>query len=492
MKKGKILFLLTIVYLLIPIFVSAKGIHFNSPTKKADRVYEFVLTAEDIYSNLNFITGDLYLPNAKITNIKMSSNWKNATGNSTHFYFYRDGGLSGTFTIATFEITISGDSYYKVSNVNQGFNKCITDIYNNYFGEKGTLVSRDTYYNTCVVSKDATLKSLSISNGVLSPSFNPALELYSATVENDVQFITFNAIPNHAKAVVSNTYCALKVGVNACKISVKSESGNTKTYTVTVTRKRDTSGNSNENVNGNPHISSDPSIGNLEVYGGKLKETFQSNKKEYHVEVDKSASSVYFTFTINSNGQKFTSNKCSALADICNLTVTAEDGETKTTYKFYFVRDDVSTNNTSTNVSNKNNSSTSSSSSKKENNTTNNLATENKKPQTQNNSSSANNTNSNNNNNNTTTTTPIKPNTNTNTSTEENTKPNDSVEENETQNNEEIVESIEKEEENKYALKYLVVFLAGFAIIGILILNRYKTKKRMEEAKKKPNKKKEK
>ena len=380
MKKGIYLLLVSFMFVLLPKLVYAGDIYFNNPVKKTNNVFTFTVTVNDL--NLNYLTGDLKTPNATITNVTMSNGWINKTGNSNHFYFYHDGKSSGNYTIATFEVTLTNSSQYEVENLQKGFNTCTTDIYQNYFGEDGTLVSKEVYDKTCGISKDATLKSLSISSGTLSPKFDSSLEIYSATVENNVSSITFNATPNHSKAnIVSGATCALKEGLNTCKIVVKAEAGNTKTYTVTVTRKN--------KQNQNPMLSSDATFYNFVVHGGTLTTTFQPNVKEYTIHVDKNASSVYFTFTMNSNHTTYTSGKCSASTEVCRLTVTAEDGVSKITYTFHLVNPNAtspttgSNNQSSSEVSvNANTSSSSSHTSNSSNTNKGDASTEEKKEET--------------------------------------------------------------------------------------------------------------
>ncbi len=449
MKKNKFLFIIAIIYFLIPIFVYAGEIRFNNPTQKSKNVYTFTLTAEDV--SLNYITGDLSTPNATITSVTMASGWKNATGKNNHFYFYHDGKSSGNYKIATFEVKITDDSYYKVSNLNYGINKCSVDMYNNYFGENGSLVSKDKYNQTCLLSKDATLKSLSISSGVLSPSFDSALELYSANVENNISSVTFKAVPNNEKAIVSGATCALNVGLNTCKIIVKAEAGNTKTYTVTVTRKNKASNP--------PIVSSDASISNLVVHGGTLQTAFNSNVREYNLKVDKNAESIYFTFEINSNNQKFTSEKCSIFADTCKLTITAEDGISKITYIFHLINENTNFGNS---ASSSNSSTTNTSTNK--NNSSSNVSSVNT---TQNQNNSSNNTNNSNKNPDAITEEPSNNKT-------ESGSPTISTEENNENKEEEKTENVENQKEdkkeNKNILKY-AIYLFGLIVIVYLFIS---------------------
>jgi hypothetical protein len=89
-------------------------------------------------------------------------------------------------------------------------------------------------------SGDATLKTLTLSAGVLDPVFAAGTPVYAATVEHGISNITVTAEPNHPNAAVDNPAAAgkqLAVGSNTIEIIVRAEDGeNTKTYTITVAR----------------------------------------------------------------------------------------------------------------------------------------------------------------------------------------------------------------------------------------------------------------
>lgn len=330
MKKIKYVLIGLIVLVVFPIFVKAGEIRFNKPVKTSNNTYEFTLTVDNI--KLNTISGNIGITNGKISKITMENSWLNQTGTNHTFYFYRNGAMSGSYTVATIEVTMTDNSEYSIHNLNYKLNKCVKDAYGNYFGERGSLVSKTTYDATCSISKDATLKSITPSSGSIAPKFDPSLELYSITVDNKVSSISFSPVVNHTKAkLISGSSCSLKVGVNLCKIVVQAEAGNQKTYTITVTRK-----NKQNNT-----LSTDASIRNLEVHGGTLTKKFSSSNHEYNVKMNKNENRLYFTFVTNSNGEKHTSKSCTITeaTKTCKLTITAEDGVTKNSYVFNILQD---------------------------------------------------------------------------------------------------------------------------------------------------------
>ncbi len=92
-------------------------------------------------------------------------------------------------------------------------------------------------------TSDATLKTLALSSGTLSPSFSAAVYSYTATVSNSITSLTVTPTANDAGAAVkvngtsASTPVTLSVGSNTITIKVTGSDGvTTKTYTVTVTR----------------------------------------------------------------------------------------------------------------------------------------------------------------------------------------------------------------------------------------------------------------
>ena len=123
MKKIKNILFVLIIMVLFPKIVYAGDIRFNEPVKTSPNTYEFTVVVNNI--NLNVITGNLSISNGTITNVKMSSSWMNKTGNNNNFYFYHDGASTGSYTVATIEVTMTGNSEYKVNNLSYKLNKCV-------------------------------------------------------------------------------------------------------------------------------------------------------------------------------------------------------------------------------------------------------------------------------------------------------------------------------------------------------------------------------
>ncbi len=90
-----------------------------------------------------------------------------------------------------------------------------------------------------ILSNDATLRSLTLSAGRLTPVFSKDSILYRDTVEYEVDEITIIGIPTHDSATAANIFNRkLNIGNNSFAIVVTAENRiTTKTYTVIINRK---------------------------------------------------------------------------------------------------------------------------------------------------------------------------------------------------------------------------------------------------------------
>ena len=126
-------------------------------------------------------------------------------------------------------------------------------------------------------SSDATLKSLGVSSGSLSPAFSPSVDTYKVSVGNNVTKLDVSAITNDPKAKVAisgNTN--LSVGKNNVIVQVTAEDGTKKNYVIEVTRAsgsgsttyKPTSKSNNadlKNITGIPGLNFDPDKTNYDV-----------------------------------------------------------------------------------------------------------------------------------------------------------------------------------------------------------------------------------
>ncbi len=128
----------------------------------------------------------------------------------------------------TFTAKKSGSSNITVSGGVYGFED--TENYN--VGASATLTVSDA-----AKPGVATLKSLSISNGTLTPGFSTGRTSYTAKVKYEVTSCKVFATATDAKATVAvGGKEALAVGKNTRTVTVTAQNGTQKTYTIVITR----------------------------------------------------------------------------------------------------------------------------------------------------------------------------------------------------------------------------------------------------------------
>ncbi len=88
------------------------------------------------------------------------------------------------------------------------------------------------------VSSDSSLKSFSISTGILSPDFSPEVTEYTVQVTEDVEKInvTCSTSAADAKVVEAGGFKNLQVGNNSAHITVQAADGSQTTYNITIIR----------------------------------------------------------------------------------------------------------------------------------------------------------------------------------------------------------------------------------------------------------------
>lgn len=182
------------------------------------------------------------------------------------------------------------------------------------------------------LSDDATLSSLTISSGTLSPAFSSTKTDYTASVPNSVNSITVTAVPNHTGATVTsgNGAHVLAVGANAIPIVVTAEDGAaTKTYLLIVTRAED------------PVYSNVADLASLTISSGTLTPAFSASVTTYKATVRNDVSSITIAAAAvpgaTISGDTGTKNLAVGV-NTFTIKVTAEDGETTKNYVIVVTR----------------------------------------------------------------------------------------------------------------------------------------------------------
>jgi len=268
--------------------------------------------------------------------------------------------IGGTLNISSFSTApaVTGTTYTVLSAtaISGTFNTLTLPV-----GYAGTVAYTSTVVTVTVSpSTDATLSSLALSSGTLSPAFASGTTSYTASVPNATSSITLTPTANEGGATikVNGTTVAsgaasgsvtLTVGNNTITTIVTAHDGTTtKTYTINLTR---------------TPLSTDATLSNLTLSSGTLSPAFASGTIAYTASVPNATASITVTPTTNDatatvtvNGSTVTSGSASgsiALAvgsNTITTVVTAQDGTTTKTYTVNVTRTPLSTDATLSNL----------------------------------------------------------------------------------------------------------------------------------------------
>ena len=140
----------------------------------------------------------------------------------------------GTITGASTKVTVTSPS----SNNDSNSNKDNKDNSGSNTGNDSD-ANKDNENKEEKKSSNASLGSLVISAGTLSPEFSAATKDYTATVDYSCSSLAVTANPADSKASVTSVTGndSLEVGENAVSVVVTAEDGSTSTYNIVVTRR---------------------------------------------------------------------------------------------------------------------------------------------------------------------------------------------------------------------------------------------------------------
>lgn len=220
--------------------------------------------------------------------------------------------------------SIKGNGIFKITSDQTKTDLVVTS-------ESG-LVTR-TYTINIVRNKDSNnyLKSLTTNNGTLTPEFNKDTESYSIEVDNTVDAITLQGVPEKSTSLVTGNVnsAALNVGENNFAISVAAEDGTIRTYTVKVNRKE--------------AAATKTQLDSLSVKEGELSPAFAPLTNNYVVEIP----NEYTEATIN-----YVAHDSSAIVKINgnsnfivghnNVEIIVNDGTNINTYNLDIIRQEES------------------------------------------------------------------------------------------------------------------------------------------------------
>lgn len=260
-----------------------------------------------------------YNYDATVTDIKVSATVKDTGKASIAIYDTQQGSSNSTLNSQTKTFTIT-----------------TTNVSVMVTAEDGTVNIYSIDLNR-LKSADSSLKSLTIDNGTLSPTFSQNTRTYTATVDGDITSINVNAVPNSLygsiKSITGNTN--LNFGSNQIEVIVEAEDKTTSSYIINVTREYyDISTLEDIKVDG-------VSISNfnkdtLEYYLGDV--AFEKD----NITIETTKTNSYATVSGDGN------IKLSTGYNKILITVTAQNGTDKTVYTLNIKRDE----NNDTSISN--------------------------------------------------------------------------------------------------------------------------------------------
>ena len=179
-------------------------------------------------------------------------------------------------------------------------------------------------------SSDARLLSLAPDHGQLQPAFDPDVFAYTMTVPYEVEAVTFTAEPVPGAACRVNRKNLGSGGSDTLfRITVTAEDGETKNeYQVTVHRQE-------KEEEEKPELNSDAYLLSLTPASGTLTPAFDPDVYEYSLTVPFEVTTMTFTAEAP-EGATYRVNRKNLGAGgsdtVFEITVTAEDGETKNEY----------------------------------------------------------------------------------------------------------------------------------------------------------------
>ncbi|MBF0431538.1 MAG: cadherin-like beta sandwich domain-containing protein [Fibrobacteria bacterium] len=330
--------------------VDSESPTFPIPLTLGENVLTIVATSEDSVSQMTY-----YLIITRKSNASVSlSDLSTSTGTLTPAFSSFD--TSYTVTVA------NNDSSISLTPVATDTNMRITihgdTVLSGSPSQNIPLASGDNTVIITVSSKDgaavktyrvtihrlsnasASLSQLSLSNGILSPLFNPSDTLYMAAVQYNISSITFTAVTTHENATITingtsvapgttSDPISLSTGYNIINIIITAEDGiSTRKYTISVNR---------------PALTS--KLQSLVSSSGTLHPDFLPDSLSYTDTISNSVSALTLTPTAESpnavitiNGDTTASGTTSSPINLSTgnnqitLVVIAEDGINQRTY----------------------------------------------------------------------------------------------------------------------------------------------------------------
>lgn len=304
------------------------------------------VVANDVSKTITINDNIKLSANNYLKNINITSNNKNIALNPTFNKTITSYNLSLDSSINN--INISAEPEDNKAKITQGTGNKILNSGNNLVSiivkaENGDTRTYNININKAQVkSSDNYLKSLSVSNASIYPSFNPNTSNYSVDVDPNTISVNINAIPNNSKSkVVISGNKGLKVGKNNIIVEVYAENGNKRVYTIVVNRKapvspktsNTSSSNKTNNYNNDNNDNKKSNNNYLKYVYGIDGLKFDKNKTNYDITVPFETSNIKISAKAEDNNAKLSidnSNLSNMEVDklyTAQIKVVAENGE---------------------------------------------------------------------------------------------------------------------------------------------------------------------
>ncbi|MDR2084811.1 MAG: cadherin-like beta sandwich domain-containing protein [Bacteroidales bacterium] len=268
--------------------------------------------------NSQNLSSDATLSNLTVNSGTLTPSFSSSTYTYNVTVGYNVSSITIGATANNANATVAGAGTKTISVGNNSFNVIVTAQDNSY---------TQTYtVNVYRKSNDATLSTLTVSEGALTPSFTPATFTYNVTVGYDISSLTIGATANNSNATVAGAGTkTISVGNNSFNVIVTAEDNSyTQTYTVNVHRK-----------------SNDATLSNIALSSGMLLPNFTSNNFIYSVEVVYDIEELTIAATTNHANATVSGEGIKVLAignNLFSLIVTAEDNNYTHTYTIFVRR----------------------------------------------------------------------------------------------------------------------------------------------------------
>ena len=277
--------------------------------------------------------------NIKISNIVTNSIWQ-GDGEGGNIDLYTDSNKTGTFNIATFNVTATSEGTGTISVSNITFSdanfeeKNVSATSLNITLAKKEVTPTPTPTPTPAptptptpteTKKDSSLKSLTISPGIIN--FNKGIYNYNVEVEEDVKEVSIKAVATDSTSKVSIPSNLKLTGDSTIfKIVVTASDKSTSTYTIKVTKK----------ISEQPVVNNSANIKIMSIEGIKDFK-FDPNTTEYNINTDSSKLVINVVLEDMTSSYKILGNDNLKNGDTILIQVNSNDGTTKD-YKLHIIK----------------------------------------------------------------------------------------------------------------------------------------------------------